>query len=946
VLENEERPLPDSAPDHADHFGADGEENGLVRRVLPWFIWLSVVGFVVVGIGWPLLGQGVFGPTDLLARWSPYGETVLAGVVPRNTFLQDVADGVLPQTALFTDLLFNGGGAWNPFMVGGTPLGAVPNNAFLSPLSLPFYLLPTWFAPAWVKVLEVAVSVGGTFLFGRRLGLSRPAAFVGGLVFVTSAFMIAWTGWTQTRTAAFVPLLFWAVERLVQRRRVSDGVLVCLAVACMLFGGFPAITGYALTAAGIYFLIRVIAEYRTHWKRVTAVVAGGVAAIAGAAALAAIQLLPFSYFMSHAYVWGRDQTPADVVPFRSLITAIAPWALGSTDPLRPPAWFAGTNLVEAVSYVGAAALLLALVGVAAVRAGRSLLPRGVWVYLVAAIGICVVLIYAGGPPLAVAQKLPVLFADNFVGRVRSVLGFLIAVLAAVGFDLLLRRVREARRTGALRRVWGPLVWAGAAVGTAGLWYAGRRLADDGPGRVENFDRQVLIGLAFVGVAGLCVALAWWGRGRAVRTVALVGIPLLIAAQALTFAVPYWVRSDRDTFYPDTDVHRFLAENLGDGRYASPVDTLLPGESSIHQLRSLGGHAFSDKSMGELIEGLPGNQFKDPPTLPSIAEDPQIVESPILDRLAVRYYVSTPSSPVIGTPHDLATDATTTLDPDTPVTAKVQQNGPLRAVVAHVADPITAATRLEVSLRDPAGTEVASGFRNLRPTRYPIDLQIPVAGEDIPAGTPLTATIETTGGDGLAMAGQAGKPALATIGPAEDGLRVVMAEPTVVYERANALPRIRWAGTAVVEPDADRQLTMLADGDLQPGEVLLGAEEDTATDGAKATVDVTDDGASAIEATVDADGAGYLVVADALQNGWQATVDGERAELVPADHGVVAVAVDQGEHTVKLSYAAPYGGAGTWLSAATAVLLCALVVVERWWRRRQRTSTHTPESGTH
>ncbi len=256
ALEHEERPtsgaVPTGLPERHDRPG------GRAHRLLTVGIWLAVLAFVVIGIGLPLIGQGVFGPTDVLARYAPYGETVLAGVHASNPFLQDVADGVLPQTALFTDLVTRGlGGSWNPFMVGGTPLGAVPNNAFFSPISLPFYLLPTWFAPAWVKVFEIVVSVGGTFLFARRLGLGRPAAFTGGLVFATSAFMMAWTGWAQTRTAAFIPVLFWAVERLVQRRRVSDGVLVCLATAALLLGGFPAVTGYALVGGGAYFIVRL-----------------------------------------------------------------------------------------------------------------------------------------------------------------------------------------------------------------------------------------------------------------------------------------------------------------------------------------------------------------------------------------------------------------------------------------------------------------------------------------------------------------------------------------------------------------------------------------------------------------------------------------------------------------------------------------------------------------
>ncbi len=60
----------------------------------------------------------------------------------------------------------------------------------------------------------------------------------------------------------------------------------------------------------------------------------------------------------------------------ALITAIAPWSLGTTYPGGEPQWAAGTHIVEALSYVGAATLLLALVGLAAVRAGREPAAQG------------------------------------------------------------------------------------------------------------------------------------------------------------------------------------------------------------------------------------------------------------------------------------------------------------------------------------------------------------------------------------------------------------------------------------------------------------------------------------------------------------------------------------------------------------------------------------------
>ncbi|OLF16888.1 YfhO family protein [Actinophytocola xanthii] len=937
VLEDKDRRLSGrTSPDGDDPVPPDLPVRPPVPPVVRGAVIVSVVGFVVVGVGWPLVGVGVFAPTDVLALFSPYGDGVLAGLAPQNRFLQDVADGVIPQTALFVDLLREGaGGAWNPYTIAGVPLGALPNNALFNPVSLPFYLMPAWLAPAWVKVLETVVAVGGTFLFARRLGLGRPAAVVGGLVFATSAFMIAWTGWPQSRTAAFIPVLLWAVERLVQRRRPTDAVLVCLATAAMLLGGFPAVTGYALAAAGAYLVLRLVAEYRGQWRRITALAGAGAAAVGAAAGLAAFQLLPFGYFLSRSYVWGREQAPTDHIPFQALITAVAPWALGTTYPGGEPHWARGTQLVEALSYVGAAALLLALVALAAARPARALLPRGVWAYLVSATGVVVLLGYLGGPPLALAQRLPVLFSDNYVGRIRSVLGVLVAVLAAVGFELVLRRRERAtpRRPG----VWGAAVWTAAAAGLVLVWLTARGLTGDDPSRTANFDRQVLTGLVFLAVAGLCVALAWWsGRGRTARvarTAALVGIPVLVAAQALLFVRPYWAHAERDTFYPRTDVHRYLADHLGHDRYASPPNTLTYGESSIHRLRSLNGHAFSDRRLGELLEAMPGQQYFDPPSLPSTAPSPEVVTSPVLDRLAVRYFVSSARSPVLGTPHvpDTAGPART-LRPGEPVTAPVQQRGPLRAVVARVSGPVREQVRLDVSVRDAAGTELADGTRLLPPTDVPYTLHIPVAGEDIPAATPLTATL-TVHGAPLRLAGA---PALTTVAPADDGLRLVLADPAVVYQRTNALPRLRWAGTAVVEPNPDRRLAALAAGEVPTDAVLLDAPTGESS-GAGARLRVVEDGAKSIEVAVDAAGAGYLVVADALQNGWRAEVDGQPADLLRADHAVVAVAVPPGRHTVRLTYAAPYGGAGTWLSAGTAVSLGALLATDRWLRRRRHTS---------
>ncbi|MGH3738730.1 MAG: hypothetical protein ACRDT6_24495, partial [Micromonosporaceae bacterium] len=431
---------------------------------------LAIVAYAVIGIGSPLLGLKVFAATDLLAGSSPYRDAGLAGTEVQNTYLNDTIDSYLPNTALFVSALYEGHlAAWNPYIIGGTPLGASPNLGLLNPIAWPYLLLPVWLAPAYVKLVEIAAAVGGTFLFLRRVGLGRPAALLGGLVFASSGFMVAWTNWPHTRVAALIPWLFLALDQLVARRRASDGVLVAVVTAFMVAGGFPAVAGYGLLFGAGYLVVRTLAAYPSQWRRIAGVGLGALSAVAAGVALTAFQLAPFVSYMSAAHVNGREQSPADHLPPESLVTAIAPWAMGSTDPARPPFWYLSVNLVESLVYLGAAAAVLVVVALALPGAGRTLLPRGVWTYLVAATGALLVVLYAGRFPLWLLQQLPVLFSENFVGRARSVLGFLLAALAAVGFQLLLSHRFPVR--GISWYAGG--VWAGAGLLGAGAWWAAR-----------------------------------------------------------------------------------------------------------------------------------------------------------------------------------------------------------------------------------------------------------------------------------------------------------------------------------------------------------------------------------------------------------------------------------------------------------------------------------------
>src|SRR6185312_4910728 len=171
-------------------------------RVLTVMAVLGVLLFALWGIGGPLFGTSTLTPTDELVTNGPWVSTGFAGTVPQNTYLDDTYTSELPSEMLFKQQLDQGKVAqWNPYGAAGSALGAIPDYAFYSPLTVPFYVMPSWLAPAYERLLEIVCSVGGAFLFLRRLSLSRPAALLGGITFAGSGFMVAWLGFPQTRVA-------------------------------------------------------------------------------------------------------------------------------------------------------------------------------------------------------------------------------------------------------------------------------------------------------------------------------------------------------------------------------------------------------------------------------------------------------------------------------------------------------------------------------------------------------------------------------------------------------------------------------------------------------------------------------------------------------------------------------------------------------------------------
>jgi hypothetical protein len=947
---------------------SDGLPNTRRPRALTVLAVVAAALFAIWGIGGPLFGTSVLAPTDEMVTQGPWVNAGLSGGPATNSFLDDTYTSQLPSTMLFTDQLGKGNVAeWNPYASGGTPLGALPDFAFYSPLTIPFYLLPAWLAPAYEHLLEIICAVGATFLFLRRLHISRAAAITGGLVFASSGFMVAWLGFPQTRVAAFIPVLFWAVERFIQLRRVRDAALIAVPIAAMVLGGFPAVAAYGLLTGAGYALVRLIGTYRDELRRLVRPVLLLAGSVVAGLALTLFQVIPFLAFYQTWLVQGRVQHATSHLELSALLTSVAPWAFGSVDPSTGGTQFVlHSNLVEAASYVGAAAVVLVLVALALPRRGRALLPRGVWVFVVAATLVWAELIYVGGWPLTILQHTPVLrtvFGINFIGRSRSVFGFLLATLMAVGFELVLRSHKHRRLSGKYWWAW-PVCFTVAAVALADVLVGFGRKDDRAGAEFTGQDvgdalylyrNQVLIAAAVGVVAVVCVVLmheagarpegqVTWRRIRLASAIVLLA---LITAQATQYVVNYFPHSPRASFYPSTDTHQYLAANLGHQRYASSITGMEFGTNSGYQLRAVNGHAFVDKDFGALVRGIPDNPLPYATYIDFQPSDVNQATSPVLDRLGTKYYVASPADSVFGKYTEAPVNRITRLVPGRPVTVPLLTTGPLRAIAFTPSGKVPASlstldndSTVDVVLRDATGSQIARSQRLTAGMAADARFEVALTGEAVPVGTRLTATITLHTKAALDIYATNTAPAVDSITDADDHLRVVHVGSTVIYQRLDALPRIRWASTAEVVPSADQRVRMLAAGGLADSTVVL-SQPGPVPAGKPATVDVRSDGTDSISTDVRAQGAGYLVVADADHVGWVAAVDGIATPLVPADQGLVAVAVPAGEHTVVLRYGLSGAVAATWVSVTVAVLLVAVAFGEWWWERRRATPRAGP-----
>ena len=866
------------------------------RAVVAIFVGLTLLFF------WrPLSGQWSLLPNDLLDNAAPWSSERTPGRA-ENPWLSDTIDVHSHFVALSEDARSGDLSWWDRSLTGGIP----SLKAGLSPLLLPYLLLPAAYAPGVVAALRVLVA--GGFLAGylrRGLGTDRSAALVGAVAYGFTGYLVGWASWPQSNVAAFASALLWSVESLVSEPRPRRAVPVAGAIAALYLSNFPLAATYVVIAVALYAVSRLIA---LHGARPLHHVARsalrptlwGVAGVALGMAAISIYLSEFTTYLDVNDTSYRDARPADSsTGTRFLLTLVLPWAFGSAHQM-PAFWADGTNWIEAQGYVGASVLLLALLALAYRRGpGRDLAATVRILWGIAIFGMWIS--YVGGTLTEALQSLPLL-GGNSIGRSRVVTHLAVAALAGLGTQALIDRaddhvdLRRTIRNGAIVAAIAGLAFSPWLVD----WGREARARGVLQTTIEQAWLPVLAGIAMI------VAIAVAVRREQIGPALIGSVSLIVSVELLGFGYSVITVVDADEGRYETASHELVRDLLEPGeRLAGDGRTFWANTNQITGHDDVRGHLFYPTGWRQVFEEVQPGAFASPGTITNPWFGPDADAShPALDALAVGLWADSPETPVRGEVFEAprsdvvgGTHGQMVLEGRTEIEIEIPVAG-LRGVSIHLDNP-PSIFELRVVVGDVIGT------RTVRNAATGQRIDIPLAGEHLPPGP---RTIELSTSEPLVIATTDGEPDLWRIAPVvDDGLRLVATGAVTLYERPDAAAAWFVPGLLPEEVDLDLHGPGAADSQSVELRTIAGGR---------------------VDLVVDTDEPGTIVVSQYAFPGWSATVDGDSASVDEVDGLVTGIAIEPGRHDVVLTYRPQRLGMLALLTAAALIVLAALWFADR------------------
>ncbi|MDD5557305.1 MAG: hypothetical protein PHN82_08655 [bacterium] len=612
---------------------------------------------------------------------------------------------------------------WNPYSFCGVPFLANWHSAIFYPPNAVFLFLPVHTALNWSIAAHFLLGGALTYAFARRLLGDRTAALLSAIAFMFSGPVIVQIlPGHVSNPIPWTPLAFLLADRASAERRLRDAVLLGAVFALMLLAGHPQYAFYAIGAAVLYALGRAAPAGGRSLRPLAVAAALTAIALATAALLSAVQLLPGIEFarLSNRALLGGPETVGEVsLPPENIATLVAPGLFGDMQGSR---YWGRWLLWETCLYVGILPLVLAAAGALLARDRRALL----FAALAAASAVLALGAYSPLFPL-LHRYAPGL--SLFRGQAKFILitAFSLSVLAGFGCRLVTApRAGEGRR---LSRIAAVCLAAGLAVaalcilaeagGGAGspLWRGLVRFREArgfegtpplSPLEGEMFPAAYRVARSSAAAAAVLLLLSGGlllaaARG-AVRGGALALLVLAIALSDLwRFGAKYVIVSPLETCFWSPGLAGFLRADRSAFRICAP-NIGVPGANQNMSARIHAIDGYETLNVGAYKEYVDRSQGIDPASRLAFRIDRV---TPMLEALGLKY-VLLPA----GEPFGLAGYRRSYTDGRTAVYEK--EDPAPRAYVAHAARVIPEKELLLAELRRSAAARPAEALLDRDP----------------------------------------------------------------------------------------------------------------------------------------------------------------------------------------------------------------------------------------
>ncbi|HUP62899.1 MAG TPA: YfhO family protein [Thermoanaerobaculia bacterium] len=558
--------------------------------------------------GRALLTGRVYAPIDLPFMSEPirdYGPDYGVTSVHNGT-LSDLYAQMMPwQHAVRAAIGRGDWPVWNPYLLCGSILAANMQAAPYDILSLLGLLLAH--AQALTFAASMAFFLAGffAFAFARAIGCGEHASLIAAAGYMFNAALAFAVGWPIGRAWTFLPLVLFAVRRVVHEPGLRSTALLTIAFVLTIFAGHPE-TLLHIVAIGAAYGVMELWSCRGSLAALgmTRAILHAVAAGVIALLVTAISLLPFlsvvpetaeydfrhNVFAERPLYWSKE-----IVTLRAARTFL-PFFGGQPErdnhtPLwEPPVARVGTIIVA----LALAALLLAR-------------RKETWFFF----GLAVVALFAAfdAPPIALLlHELP-LFDISLNHRLGFGAAFALSILAAIAVNERSARliwtaaaepplstaaaepprVKAAARAAAVHKRRKPVATIAIAFLAVGIAFALATRAVWAGQISIGVDRELMVALTIAELAPLAIAALL----LAFRTPARVALPallgLLLLQRTLTDGAMY-PALPVSAFYPDVPVVSAMKKDTsGPFRMVGAYFAFVPDTAALYDLEDVRGY---------------------------------------------------------------------------------------------------------------------------------------------------------------------------------------------------------------------------------------------------------------------------------------------------------------------------------------------------------------------